>query len=44
MTQWAEMDSANLDVTFKSMTYDTSALIQECINFDPDLALLRKHL
>jgi putative phosphoesterase len=44
MAQWAEMDSANLDVTFKSRAYDTSALIEECISFDPDLALLRKHL
>lgn len=44
MAQWAEMDSTNLDVTFKSVAYDTSDLIKECINFDPDLALLRKHL
>jgi len=44
VAQWAEIDSANLDVTFKSMSYETSSLIQECINFDPDLTLLRKYL
>ena len=43
-SEWAILDTDNLQVTFFSERYDSGRLIAECLNNDPDFPLLRKHL
>jgi putative phosphoesterase len=43
-SEWAILDTDNLQVTFFSERYDSRRLIAECLNNDPDFPLLRKHL
>jgi putative phosphoesterase len=42
--QWAELDLGTLDVTFKSLFYDTSETYYQSLHYDPDLEQLRKYL
>ena len=44
MAQWAEIDSENLDVTFKSALYDTSNVLKDCERYDPKNQYLQKVL
>ena len=42
--QWVEMDTLNLDFTFKSVQYNTKRLIDLCHKIDPALEILTRHL
>ena len=43
-SQWVEIDTLNMDFTFKSVQYDTKRLIDLCHKIDPDLKVLTRHL
>ena len=38
--QWAEIDSSTLEVSFKSVSYDSSRLLSKCHEIDPGLNIL----
>lgn len=38
--QWAEIETSTLEVTFKSIPYDSSRLLKECQKIDPGLNIL----
>lgn len=42
--QWAEMDTLNLEITFKSIPYSTNRLIDLCDEIDPGVEILTRHL
>ena len=42
--QWAEIELSNLDITFKSLSYNTGKTLEKCMRLDPNLELLRKYL
>jgi putative phosphoesterase len=42
--QWVEIDTLNMDFTFKSVRYDTKRLIDLCHKIEPDLKVLTRHL
>lgn len=44
MAQWAEINTENLDVTFKSAPYDTSNVLKDCQKHDPKNIYLQKAL
>jgi len=44
MAQWAEFDTENLAVTFKSVPYDISSVLSSCKEIDPDNYSLQKAL
>jgi|688.fasta_scaffold47419_4 predicted phosphodiesterase len=44
MAQWAELDTENLDLTFKSVPYDTSRILKSCEKYDPENLSLQKAL
>ena len=44
MAQWAELDTENLDLTFRSVPYDTSRILKSCERYDPENLSLQKAL
>jgi putative phosphoesterase len=42
--QWAEMDTLDLEITFKSVPYSTKRLIELCHENDPGVEILTRHL
>jgi len=42
--QWAEMDTLDMDITFKSVPYSTKRLIDLCHEIDPEVEILTRHL
>lgn len=42
--QWVEIDTLNMDFTFKSIQYNTKRLIDLCNKIDPNLEMLTRHL
>ena len=42
--QWAEMDTVDMSVTFKSVPYSTKRLIDLCHENDPEVEILTRHL
>jgi putative phosphoesterase len=44
MAQWAEFNTETLDVTFRSVNYDSSRVLKRCIENDPSVDILRKYL
>lgn len=44
MVQWAEIDTENGDITFKSFPYNSGRLLKQILENDPENLLLRKFL
>ena len=42
MVQWAELETQNRDIIFKSVPYDSSRLLKQILENDPENTLLRK--